>query len=87
MTDVAPVIIALDEKRTFPIGFGRHLEFEYTNHKGERETRRICVHRVYWGATKYHPQPQWIMGAHDMHRREDREFAMRDMVDVRKFEG
>ena len=60
-----------------------HLEFEYVNWKGERETRRVCVHRIGWEATEYHPQPQWILFGHCMDRRQDRGFAMRDMSNVR----
>jgi hypothetical protein len=65
------------------IKFGTHVEFDYVNHKGERETRRVCFHRIEWTATEYHKQPQFIVFAHDMDRRADRGFAMRDMVNVR----
>jgi hypothetical protein len=65
--------------------FGDHIEFEYTNWKGETETRRVCIHRIAWGRTEYHPQPQAIMFAHCMDRRADRGFALRDMANVRRW--
>jgi predicted DNA-binding transcriptional regulator YafY len=64
-------------------GFCKHIEFEYVNYKGERETRRVCMHRIAYGATEYHPQPQWILFGFCMDRGADRGFAMRDMSNVR----
>jgi hypothetical protein len=65
--------------------FGDHIEFDYTNWQGETETRRVCIHRLCWGRTEYHPQPQAIMFAHCMDRRADRGFALRDMSNVRRW--
>jgi hypothetical protein len=63
--------------------FCGYIEFEYTNYKGEHDTRRVCTHSIAWGSTEYHPQPQWILTGHCMDRRVTRGFAMRDMSNVR----
>ncbi|AWJ93253.1 hypothetical protein Sp245p_26380 (plasmid) [Azospirillum baldaniorum] len=55
------------------------LVFTYTNWRGEHGTRRAIPIRVYHGATEYHPEPQWLMEAHDLDKGAVRVFAMRDM--------
>jgi hypothetical protein len=37
---------------------------------------------VFWGATEWHPEPQWMLQAFDLEKREHRLFAMRDIKDV-----
>jgi predicted DNA-binding transcriptional regulator YafY len=57
----------------------RVVTIEYTNHRGDRLTRRIIPERVWFGATDWHPEPQWLLDAYDFDRRVDRSFAMRDI--------
>ncbi|TWA74131.1 hypothetical protein FBZ82_101146 [Azospirillum brasilense] len=58
---------------------GEPLVFTYTNYRSETGTRRAIPIRVYHGATEYHPEPQWLMEAHDVDKDAARVFAMRDM--------
>jgi len=32
---------------------------------------------VYWGTTEHHPEPQWLLQAFDIEKKEHRVFAMR----------
>lgn len=48
----------------------------YTNHKGERRLRRIQPLRIYFGATPWHPAPQWLLRGVDLDKHAERDFAM-----------
>lgn len=52
---------------------------DYTNYRGERRYYHIMPHRLHYGATSYHPQPQWLLEAIDEDRRVERTFAMKDI--------
>jgi predicted DNA-binding transcriptional regulator YafY len=52
---------------------------DYTNHKGERRERWVIPHRLYWGSTEYHPEPQWLLEAFDVEKQAIRTFAMDDV--------
>ena len=67
----------------FIIPFCGRIEFEYVNHKGECETRRVAVHSFAWGDTEYHPQPQMFVRGYCLDRMDYRTFAMGYMRDVR----
>jgi hypothetical protein len=56
------------------------LTFTYRNHRGETAVRRVVPIRVWYGHTDWHPDPQWLMDAHDLDRGEVRTFALADMV-------
>lgn len=61
------------------------LGFRYTNYKGETAYRKVQVNNIFYGtAEPWHPEPQWLMNAVDLDKREDRVFAMRDMKDVQE---
>lgn len=51
----------------------------YTNYRGEESVRRIAPQRYWYGSTKWHPQPQWLVDALDVDRNVVRSFALRDM--------
>lgn len=55
----------------------------YTNYRGETSERSILPLQVYFGSTPYHPEPQWLMEAHDFEKCASRVFAMRDMVPIK----
>jgi hypothetical protein len=51
----------------------------YTNWRGEtrwREVAPVCMH---FGATDWHPEPQWLMAAFDLGKSAFRDFAMKDV--------
>jgi hypothetical protein len=43
----------------------RSLRFNYRNYRGEISTRWATPKTFWFGATEYHPNPQWIMSAFD----------------------
>lgn len=61
------------------------IEFDYTNWKGETEHRHVKPERVFWSeGNEYHPEPQWLMRCYDFGHRDFRNFAMKDMRNVRE---
>jgi len=59
--------------------------FTYTNYKGETGPREVFARQIWFGTTIWHNEPQWFLLAYDLNKKDTREFAMRDMTDVRKF--
>ena len=59
------------------------LHFTYKNYRGEVDEREVIVHHVRNIATDWHPEKQWIVTALDVKKNEMRDFAMRDMSNVR----
>lgn len=56
----------------------RIIEFGYTNWIGQFAIRKVTPTRIYWGATKYHPQPQWLLEGYDHDKNSKRDFALQD---------
>ncbi len=54
----------------------RVLEFDYTNHRGERGRRRIVPLRVWYGSTAWHPEAQWMLRAWCCDRQDVRDFPL-----------
>lgn len=52
----------------------------YTNWRGVTAERHLRVLRVYHGATRYHPEPQWLVEGLDLDKGEERTFAWADMT-------
>ena len=52
---------------------------DYTNYRGERAERRISPIMIYFRATEHHPEPQWLLDAHDLDKDAGRTFAMKDI--------
>ncbi|MEW5927814.1 MAG: hypothetical protein AB1941_10030 [Gemmatimonadota bacterium] len=48
----------------------------YTNHRGETRPRKVLPVRVWWGSTRWHPQPQWLLDVVDTEKEERRTFAI-----------
>lgn len=55
------------------------VRIDYTNWQGVRSTRRILPLSVVFGATEWHPEPQWLLHALDLDKQAERDFAMRDI--------
>jgi len=47
----------------------------YTNWRGETAERRIRPVRMWYGATDWHPEPQWLLKAIDVEKKAERDFA------------
>jgi hypothetical protein len=61
------------------------IQFDYINWKGilgHRIVETICI---YYGSTKFHPEPQWLMEGVDLIKNEHRIFAMKDMENVKHY--
>jgi hypothetical protein len=51
----------------------------YTNYRNETALRRIVPEQIRYGATPWHPQPQWLLDAVDLDKNERRSFALKDI--------
>lgn len=68
----------------FRIGEGApDTRFRYRNWRGEIAERQARPVSVWYGTTEWHPDPQWFLRAFDIDRGAERDFALRDMIDVR----
>ena len=56
----------------------RAILFLYTNWRGERDARKVTPISIRWGATKWHPEPGWLLRGYDHDKNAEREFALRD---------
>jgi len=59
-----------------------HLRIEYKNYKDVESTRNIVPINVFYGATGWHPAPQWFLKAWDIDKGEIRDFAMKDIISI-----
>jgi hypothetical protein len=51
----------------------------YTNYRGETAIRQIVPQRVWFGATEWHTDEQWLLDAIDVEKDAVRAFAMKDI--------
>lgn len=51
----------------------------YTNYRDETGVRTILPQRIWFGATPWHPEPQWLLDALDMDKGVMRSFALADV--------
>lgn len=66
---------------TTPAPKGRHfnglpLFIDYTNHRGERSTRKVIPRAVVWRLSPWHSEAQWILEVFDLDKQQYRDFAM-----------
>lgn len=54
------------------------LVITYRNYNGIISMRRIIPITTYFGCTKWHPEPQWMMRAFDLDKQAERDFALKD---------
>ena len=52
---------------------------DYTNYAGVRAFRRIHPRKIFFGASQWHPEPQWLLQAKDIDKNKNRTFAMQDI--------
>lgn len=55
----------------------KYIEIDYTNWRNIRSVRKILPIRIYFAATDFHPEPQWILEAFDPEKKENRAFALK----------
>ena len=59
---------------------GQTICFSYKNWQGQVGTRTVQVIRLTYGATEWHPQPQWLLEALDIDKNAVRFFALCDVM-------
>lgn len=64
------------ENNANPEGFP--VTLTYTNYRGETSERTIVPKRIWFGATEWHPEPQWLLTDFDFEKGADRDFALKD---------
>ena len=52
---------------------------DYTNYRGKRSKREIVPMKIWYGATEWHKEEQWLLDAHDVEKDALRNFAMKDI--------
>lgn len=62
-----------------PINEEQQIVIAYTNYKGISSVRRIIPKNIYFGSSKWHPEPQWLLEAFDLNKKAERHFAMTDI--------
>jgi predicted DNA-binding transcriptional regulator YafY len=72
---------SIDEKTVVNAGLDlrKAVGIVYTNYRGETARRRIIPQRLWFGATKWHPDEQWLLDAIDVEKKSQRSFALRDI--------
>lgn len=55
------------------------VEILYTNYRGETSRRKILPEKIWFGSTDWHPEPQWLIDAHDIEKGAQRNFAIKDI--------
>ena len=60
--------------------FGQQTRFEYINYKGIKSTRNVIPMSLYFGATEFHPENQWLMVVYDLDKQCERTFALNDII-------
>lgn len=58
------------------------LRVVYKNHRGEISERLISLDALFFGTTRWHPEPQWFLRAWDFDKKAQRDFAMRGFISV-----
>lgn len=53
----------------------------YTNYRGEKGYRVIVPQSIYFGATEWHPEKQWLLRAFDVQKNDFRDFALKDIAE------
>lgn len=58
----------------------KQVTITYTNYRGETGKRTIEPIKIWFGATKWHPEPQWLLDAIDIDKQAERSFALKDIT-------
>jgi len=55
------------------------VEINYTNWRKETGSRLIIPESISFGSTEWHPEPQWLLRALDVEKKQPRDFALNDI--------
>lgn len=56
------------------------VQITYRNWKGVIGVRQITPINIWFGSTEWHKNPQWLLKAIDIEKKEERDFAMKDIL-------
>ena len=70
--------ISIARRAHIPSDVGRTVDIDYTNWRGETSKRTIKPKYIWFGATEWHPEPQWLLTAFDLEKDAERDFALKD---------
>lgn len=70
-----------DPSMTPSLSYDPHktIRIVYKNYRGETAQREVVPKRVWFGATEWHPEEQWLLDAIDIKKGAERSFALRDI--------
>lgn len=57
----------------------RMVKIVYTNYRNETSSRNILPIQIYFGATEWHTDQQWLLKAYDIEKDAERCFAIKDI--------
>ena len=63
-----------------PVEPSQVVEFTYKNHRGETRQRRVIPSAIWFGATEWHKEKQWLLLAVDQETGQERDFAMKEIT-------
>jgi predicted DNA-binding transcriptional regulator YafY len=72
-------IETMDKRAQDPTDTDTAISLVYTNYRGETSVRRVIPQRIWFGATDWHPEEQWMLDALDVEKQADRSFALKDI--------
>ncbi|OCC05084.1 hypothetical protein BA190_09215 [Labrys sp. WJW] len=75
LDQVADIAAQLEKEKRDP---ARAITFTYMNWRGEVGERNAVPISIHYGATEWHPEPQWLMRAFDLDKQAERDFALKD---------
>ena len=55
------------------------IKVRYKNWRSEVALREITPKRIFWGATEWHKEEQWLLEVFDWGRHEERVYALKDI--------
>lgn len=67
-----------DGETLCPCNNATPVTLSYRNYRGEVSERTITPKNIWFGATEWHPEPQWLLTAYDHDKQADRDFSLRD---------
>ncbi|KKQ84443.1 MAG: hypothetical protein UT08_C0018G0049 [Candidatus Woesebacteria bacterium GW2011_GWB1_38_8] len=56
------------------------LKFKYKNWERKKALRNVRPIKIWYGKTKWHAKDQWFLKALDLDKKEERDFALKDII-------
>ena len=56
------------------------LKFKYLNWEKKTAIRTVKPIKIWYGKTQFHTHKQWFLKALDLDKKEERDFAMKDII-------